>query len=181
MKKGVVTFLLLSFLIVFSGCTENSQVEEDRTGQIGVLIQTTEVSYISPHDNEESTTEGEKGELVLILGENEDSYHVQFAMFGWPAQSGFVDKDFVSFDENDIQNATTGLVENVNVYEMPDENSTVTIEGHSSAIFIEGEDGDYFYCVFPGDQWGWIKKEDVQYIVTKSNWTIEMSEPDYSE
>lgn len=171
MKRTVVFIALV--LILLNGCTKNPQATDERAGQTGILMKTSDVSYISTHDNEEHISTVEKGALVLILDENEDYYHIQLAVTELPAFSGYVEKDAVSFNDADIQNATSGLVKNVNVYESPEHGARIKDEEYSSAILIAGEDGDYFECALPGGDSGWIKKEDIQYIVEKSNWTVE--------
>lgn len=194
MKKRI-TFIILTFLVL-SGCsqkpastgsnttshetadiTSNTPKPVIKSGQTGVLIQNTNVTYFSLQDYKKHTVKAEKGSLVLLLNKNKNSYHVQFAVTELPVLAGNVDKEAVSFKEPDIKNAKDGLVKHVDVYETPSSQKP-KISNYSSAISIEEKEGSFLKCCLPGGDYGYIKEDDIEYTVEKAEWTVEMLPPE---
>lgn len=194
MKKKI-TFIVLTFLVL-SGCsqklsstdsnttshktadiTSNTPKPVIKSGQTGVLIQNTNVTYFSLQDYKKHTVKAEKGSLVLLLNKNKNSYHVQFAVTELPVLAGNVDKEAVSFEEADIKNAKDGLVKHVDVYETP-ASKKPKISNYSSAISIEEKEGSFLKCCLPGGDYGYIKEDNIEYTVEKAEWTVEMLPPE---
>ncbi|MCX4327439.1 MAG: membrane lipoprotein lipid attachment site-containing protein [Lachnospiraceae bacterium] len=197
MKRKII-FIALT-LVILSGCsqkTDNQNNQEkqavqdskepvpadtdkntNHAGQTGILIQTANVTYFDPNNYKKRTVMVKEGNLVLVINENKDDYHIQLAATELPVLAGHVSKDAVSFDDADIQNATSGLAKNVSVYESPKDKKPKTT-GYSSAVLIEGKEGDFFKCSLPGGDEGYIKKDDIEFIVEKAEWTVEMLPPE---
>lgn len=157
--------------------TTDTDKHTDHSGQTGVLIKNTNVTYFDPNNYKKYKTPVKEGTLVLVINENKDDYHIQLAATELPVLAGHVDKDTVSFDDADIQNATSGLARDASVYESPKDKKP-KITGYSSAVLIEGKEGNFFKCSLPGGDEGYIKKDDIEFTVEKAEWTVEMLPPE---
>lgn len=182
-QKRFVTLVVFGavFCLLLSGCGKGEPSSEDRTGQTGVITEACDIRFFDPHIDAETVISLRGGELMLILDEKDGQYHVQAAVTELPVLAGYVDKKFVSFDPADIQNATSGMVRNVTVYESPSSDATVKFENYSCAIIIDWREGGFARCSLPGGNIGWIKESDIQYEIEKAGWTVEMESQEDSE
>ena len=89
--------------------TTDTDKHTDHSGQTGVLIKTTNVTYLDPNNYKKYKTPERKELLVLVINENKDYYHIQLAATELPVLTGHAYKNSISFDDADIQNATSRL------------------------------------------------------------------------
>ena len=167
---NVKLMLIVLIAALLAGCSAKSKV----VGQTGILTESTGIYYTDPNDKQGRLVIVQENALVLILDEDKDYYHVQLAVTELPVLAGNVEKKAVSFDEADMKNASSGLVKDINVYDAPEQNAAIKYSGYSAAVLIDGEEGDYYKCALPGGDSGYIKKNDMQFIVEKAEWTVEM-------
>lgn len=163
-------------------CMGNPPKEEpDHTGETGILIQNTELSYSDPYNGQVVTIEQEAGWPVLILEETEEQYHIQLPVTEVPTLSGYVDKEAVSFAPEDVKCANCGQVEHVTIYQEPDQGSQAVEESYSGIMMFGRRENGFISCNIPGGESGWVleevKETEVRYIVIPSEWTIEMPMP----
>lgn len=181
-KRSVALVVFAAiFCLLLSGCGKDEPSSEDRTGQTGVITEACDIHFFDLRIEQECTYPLRGGELMLILDEKDGQYHVQAAVTELPVLAGYVDKKFVSFDPADIQNASSGMVRNVTVYEAPSSDAAVKFENYSSAIIIDWREGGFARCSLPGGNIGWIRESDLQYEIEKAYWTVEMESQEYPE
>jgi SH3-like domain-containing protein len=122
----------------------------------------------NPSSSSKAIIKLNKGNLVKVIDIKNSWVFVQTVCFVPPAEEGYIPKENISTNFEDITPNQGFIKGTISVFAEPNEKSVISATDVTGAITIFKRENGWAYCRFVGGlEDGWIQQSEIQYIFPK--------------